>query len=61
MGLFRSEFLFMGRHDRLPDEHEQYQAYRAAVEGHWQSMHDGGLSPSSLTGCGENQAEGRRP
>ncbi|MEH3085573.1 MAG: phosphoenolpyruvate--protein phosphotransferase [Xylophilus ampelinus] len=33
VGLFRSEFLFMGRHDRLPDEHEQYQAYRAAVEG----------------------------
>ena len=33
VGLFRSEFLFMGRHSRLPDEDEQYQAYRAAVEG----------------------------
>ena len=33
VGLFRSEFLFMGRHGVLPDEEEQYQAYRAAVEG----------------------------
>ncbi len=33
VGLFRSEFLFMGRHGRLPDEDEQYQAYRRAVEG----------------------------
>ncbi len=33
VGLFRSEFLFMGRLDRLPDEDEQYQAYRLAVEG----------------------------
>ena len=33
VGLFRSEFLFMGRLDRLPDEEEQYQAYRLAVEG----------------------------
>lgn len=33
VGLFRSEFLFMGRHDRLPDEQEQYQAYRLAIEG----------------------------
>ncbi len=33
VGLFRSEFLFMGRMDRLPDEEEQYQAYRLAVEG----------------------------
>ncbi len=34
VGLFRSEFLFMGRGaDALPDEEEQYQAYRAAVEG----------------------------
>lgn len=33
VGLFRSEFLFMGRHGRLPDEEEQYQAYRKAVEG----------------------------
>ncbi|MDH5708381.1 MAG: phosphoenolpyruvate--protein phosphotransferase, partial [Hylemonella sp.] len=33
VGLFRSEFLFMGRQHRLPDEEEQYQAYRQAVEG----------------------------
>jgi phosphoenolpyruvate-protein phosphotransferase (PTS system enzyme I) len=33
VGLFRSEFLFMGRSGKLPDEEEQYQAYRRAVEG----------------------------
>ena len=33
VGLFRTEFLFMGRDGKLPDEAEQYQAYRAAVEG----------------------------
>lgn len=37
VGLFRSEFLFMGREShnltRLPDEEEQYQAYRRAVDG----------------------------
>jgi phosphotransferase system enzyme I (PtsI) len=33
VGLFRSEFLFMGRYGHLPDEEEQYQAYRRAVEG----------------------------
>jgi phosphotransferase system enzyme I (PtsI) len=33
VGLFRSEFLFMGRHGKLPDEAEQYAAYRAAVDG----------------------------
>ncbi|WP_027997041.1 phosphoenolpyruvate--protein phosphotransferase [Simplicispira psychrophila] len=33
IGLFRTEFLFMGRHGRLPDEEEQYLAYREAVEG----------------------------
>ena len=33
VGLFRSEFLFMGRVDNLPDEEEQYLAYRKAVEG----------------------------
>jgi phosphoenolpyruvate-protein phosphotransferase (PTS system enzyme I) len=33
VGLFRSEFLFMGRQNKLPDEEEQYQAYRRAVEG----------------------------
>jgi len=34
VGLFRTEFLFMGRaHGQLPDEDEQYEAYRATVEG----------------------------
>src|SRR6478735_4012169 len=33
VGLFRSEFLFMGRQGNLPDEQEQYLAYRKAVEG----------------------------
>ncbi|MFM2054995.1 MAG: phosphoenolpyruvate--protein phosphotransferase [Pseudomonadota bacterium] len=31
VGLFRSEFLFMNRQGRLPDEEEQYAAYAAAV------------------------------
>ncbi len=33
VGLFRSEFLFMGRQGRLPGEEEQYQAYKRAVDG----------------------------
>ncbi len=33
VGLFRTEFLFMGRAGNLPDEEEQYNAYREAVEG----------------------------
>ena len=37
VGLFRSEFLFMGRdpkgQSRLPDEEEQFLAYRCAIEG----------------------------
>ncbi len=33
VGLFRSEFLFMGRGGALPDEEEQYQAYVRALEG----------------------------
>jgi len=32
IGLFRSEFLFLNRDD-LPDEEEQFEAYRAAAEG----------------------------
>jgi phosphotransferase system enzyme I (PtsI) len=32
IGLFRSEFLFLNRKD-LPDEDEQYEAYRAVTEG----------------------------
>jgi len=33
VGLFRSEFMFMGRNGNLPGEEEQYQAYRDAVLG----------------------------
>jgi phosphotransferase system enzyme I (PtsI) len=33
VGLFRSEFLFMGRQGDMPDEEEQYQAYRRAIDG----------------------------
>lgn len=33
VGLFRTEFLFMNRQGCLPDEEEQFQAYKAAVEG----------------------------
>jgi phosphotransferase system enzyme I (PtsI) len=32
VGLFRSEFLFMGRAGRLPDEEEQYEAYSKVVK-----------------------------
>ncbi len=32
VGLFRSEFLFMNREGELPDEEEQFRAYKAAVE-----------------------------
>ncbi|MDD5325157.1 MAG: phosphoenolpyruvate--protein phosphotransferase [Polaromonas sp.] len=33
VGLFRTEFLFMGRSGKLPDENEQYLAYRKVIEG----------------------------
>lgn len=33
VGLFRSEFLFMGREGQLPGEDEQFEAYKAALEG----------------------------
>lgn len=33
VGLFRSEFLFMGREGKLPGEEEQFEAYKAAVQG----------------------------
>ncbi|MCX7692492.1 MAG: phosphoenolpyruvate--protein phosphotransferase [Tepidimonas taiwanensis] len=33
VGLFRTEFLFMGRGGKLPDEEEQFDAYRRAIEG----------------------------
>ena len=32
VGLFRSEFLFMGRRGHLPDEEEQFEAYKRAVQ-----------------------------
>jgi phosphoenolpyruvate-protein phosphotransferase (PTS system enzyme I) len=32
VGLFRSEFLFMNRNGQLPDEDEQFEAYRAVVQ-----------------------------
>ncbi|MBI5255533.1 MAG: phosphoenolpyruvate--protein phosphotransferase [Burkholderiales bacterium] len=32
VGLFRSEFLFMNRNGELPDEDEQFEAYRSAVQ-----------------------------
>jgi phosphotransferase system enzyme I (PtsI) len=32
VGLFRSEFLFMNRGGRLPDEDEQFEAYRSVVQ-----------------------------
>ncbi|MCP4996603.1 MAG: phosphoenolpyruvate--protein phosphotransferase [Gammaproteobacteria bacterium] len=32
VGLYRTEFLFMNRHD-MPDEEEHYQTYRTVVEG----------------------------
>ena len=33
VGLFRTEFLFMGRQGKLPDEEEQFLAYKRAVDG----------------------------
>ena len=33
VGLFRSEFLFMGRSGKLPNEEEQYTAYCKAIDG----------------------------
>jgi phosphotransferase system enzyme I (PtsI) len=33
VGLFRTEFLFMNHKDQLPEEEEQFAAYRRAVEG----------------------------
>ncbi|CAH2929744.1 MAG: Phosphoenolpyruvate-protein phosphotransferase of PTS system (EC [uncultured Paraburkholderia sp.] len=32
IGLFRTEFLFMNHKDRMPEEEEQFEAYRRAVE-----------------------------
>lgn len=33
VGLFRSEFLFMGRNGLLPNEDEQFEAYKTALDG----------------------------
>jgi len=33
VGLFRTEFLFMGRSGNLPGEEEKYRAYREAIDG----------------------------
>ena len=33
VGLFRSEFLFMGREGKLPGEEEQFEAYKVALQG----------------------------
>ena len=33
VGLFRTEFLFMGRSGKMPDEDEQYASYREVLEG----------------------------
>jgi phosphotransferase system enzyme I (PtsI) len=33
VGLFRSEFLFMGREGKLPGEEEQFEAYKIALQG----------------------------
>ena len=33
VGLFRTEFLFMGRGGNLPGEEEQYRAYREVIDG----------------------------
>lgn len=33
VGLFRTEFLFMGRSGNLPGEEEQFRAYREAIDG----------------------------
>jgi phosphotransferase system enzyme I (PtsI) len=54
VGLFRSEFLFMGRQGNLPDEEEQYQAYRARGRGH-----AGPAGHHPHRGCGRRQAAGR--
>ena len=32
VGLFRTEFLFMNHKDQLPEEEEQFEAYKRAIE-----------------------------
>jgi phosphotransferase system enzyme I (PtsI) len=56
VGLFRSEFLFMNRRD-LPDEDEQYEAYREVVEG----MKGMPVTIRTLDIGADKQARARRP
>ena len=57
VGLFRTEFLFMGREGDLPDEDEQYAAYRAAVEG----MHGMPVTIRTIDIGADKPLDDRRP
>ena len=57
VGLFRTEFLFMGRAGKLPDEDEQYAAYRAAVEG----MHGMPVTIRTIDIGADKPLDDRRP
>ena len=57
VGLFRTEFLFMGREGKLPDEDEQYQAYRAAVDG----MHGMPVTIRTIDIGADKPLDDRRP
>ena len=57
VGLFRTEFLFMGREGKLPDEEEQYAAYRAAVEG----MHGMPVTIRTIDIGADKPLDDRRP
>ncbi|MBK6866904.1 MAG: phosphoenolpyruvate--protein phosphotransferase [Burkholderiales bacterium] len=57
VGLFRTEFLFMGREGKLPDEEEQYRAYRAAVDG----MHGMPVTIRTIDIGADKPLDDRRP
>jgi len=57
VGLFRSEFLFMGHDGLLPDEDEQYRAYLAAVEG----MHGMPVTIRTIDIGADKPLDDRRP
>ena len=57
VGLFRTEFLFMGREGKLPDEEEQSAAYRAAVEG----MHGMPVTIRTIDIGADKPLDDRRP
>ncbi|HRQ04232.1 MAG TPA: phosphoenolpyruvate--protein phosphotransferase, partial [Ottowia sp.] len=57
VGLFRTEFLFMGREGKLPDEDEQYQAYRGAVDG----MHGMPVTIRTIDIGADKPLDDRRP